>query len=197
MHHDSTVTHLRNGGTSVIVDLVGDGMPEILFWGADQGDLSDQELGDVARATRAQRVSGGLDQPARLTVLPQESNGWQGTPGLTGSRQGRFFSPALRATEVVNTPATLAIEAVDPLTRLALRADLAIDAAGVFSQALTLTNTGYVYEVTDGSHRLVVALNLGDETLPVPTDAAERLAGAAEPGPAGPTVPPHGWAIFG
>src|SRR6187455_1563691 len=125
MHHDSTVTHLRNGGTSVIVDLVGDGMPEILFWGADQGDLSDQELGDVARATRAQRVSGGLDQPARLTVLPQESNG----------RQGRFFSPALRATEVVNTPATLAIEAVDPLTRLALRADLAIDAAGVFSQA--------------------------------------------------------------
>ena len=65
------------------------------------------------------------------------------------------------------------------------------------TRPLTLTNTGYVYEVTAGSHRLVVALNLGDETLPVSTDAAERLAGAAEQAQAGHTVPPHGWAIFG
>ncbi|PXA71778.1 alpha-galactosidase [Cryobacterium arcticum] len=165
MHHDSTVTHLRNGGTSVIVDLVGDGMPEILFWGADQGDLSDRELGDVARATRAQRVSGGLDQPARLTVLPQESNGWQGTPGLTGSRQGHFFSPALRATEFVNTPATLAIDAVDEISHLAVHAILAIDAAGVFSQSITVTNTGDdVYELND----LCI-------TVPLPVSATEIL----------------------
>ena len=65
------------------------------------------------------------------------------------------------------------------------------------SRPLTLTNTGYVIEVTDGSHRLVVALNLGDETLPVDTDAAQRLAGSATARPGGFTVPPHGWAVFG
>ena len=65
------------------------------------------------------------------------------------------------------------------------------------SRPLTLTNTGYVIEVTDGSHRLVVALNLGDETLPVDTDAAQRVAGSATARPAGYTVPPHGWAVFG
>ncbi|MEC5183040.1 cyclomaltodextrinase [Cryobacterium sp. MP_3.1] len=65
------------------------------------------------------------------------------------------------------------------------------------SRPLTLTNTGYVIEATDGIQRLVVALNLGDEALAVATDAAERLAGAADASPAGHTVPPHGWAIFG
>ena len=65
------------------------------------------------------------------------------------------------------------------------------------SRPLTLTNTGYVIEVTDGSHRLVVALNLGDETLPVDTDAGQRLAGSATARPGGFTVPPHGWAVFG
>jgi len=65
------------------------------------------------------------------------------------------------------------------------------------SRPLTLTNTGYVYEVTDGIHRLVVALNLSDEPLPVSADGAERLAGLADAGSTGVTVPPHGWAIFG
>ena len=59
-----SVTHLRNGGTSVIVDLNDDLMPEVLYWGADQGDLADTELDEIALATRAQRISGGLDRPA-------------------------------------------------------------------------------------------------------------------------------------
>jgi len=165
MHHDSTVTHLRNGGTSVIVDRVGDGMPEILFWGADQGDLGDAELTDVARATRTQRVSGGLDSPARLTVLPQESTGWQGTPGLTGSRRGQVFSPALRATDVSATGTTLTAQAVDAVSGLALRAELAVDAAGVLSQNLTVTNTG------DDDYDLVDLC----VTLPLPATATEIL----------------------
>ncbi|WP_198414047.1 alpha-amylase family glycosyl hydrolase [Cryobacterium adonitolivorans] len=65
------------------------------------------------------------------------------------------------------------------------------------SRPLALTNTGYVIEVNDGSHHLVVALNLGDEILRVDTDAAQRLAGTAAAGPAGFTVPAHGWAVFG
>jgi alpha-galactosidase len=165
MHHDSTVTHLRNGGTSVIVDLLGDGMPEILFWGADQGDLTPAELTDIGRALRAQRVSGGLDQPARLTVLPQESNGWQGTPGLTGSRQGRSFSPALRVTATTGSSSTLGIDAADPIGGLDLRADLAVDAAGVLSQSLTVTNTG-------DDHYDLIDLCV---TLPLPAGATEIL----------------------
>ncbi|MGO4784772.1 alpha-galactosidase [Cryobacterium sp. W22_MBD10_FK3] len=165
MHHDSTVIHLRAGGTSVIVDLHDDGVPEILHWGADQGDLSPHELSDIARATRAQRVSGGLDRPARLTVLPQESTGWQGTPGLTGSRSGQVFSPALRATEVVHTPSSLSFDAVDETARLRVHGTLALDPAGVLSHSLTVTNTG------DDDYDLVDLC----VTLPLPAGATEIL----------------------
>ena len=160
-----SVTHLRNGGTSVIVDLNDDLMPEVLYWGADQGDLADTELGEIALATRAQRISGGLDRPARLTVLPQESAGWQGTPGLTGSRRGQFFSPALHATGFDVSPTSLTFDAVDEISKLALHATLALDAAGVLSHGLTLTNTGADdYDLVD----LCV-------TLPLPASATEIL----------------------
>ncbi|MDD0859124.1 hypothetical protein NHF46_18100 [Arthrobacter alpinus] len=36
-------------------------------------------------ATRPQRVSGGIDVPARLSILPQETFGWQGTPHCSAS----------------------------------------------------------------------------------------------------------------
>ncbi|WEO78038.1 alpha-amylase family glycosyl hydrolase [Cryobacterium sp. SO2] len=65
------------------------------------------------------------------------------------------------------------------------------------SRPLDLTNTGYVLEVTDGIHRLIVALNLGDEALSAATDGARRLAGTADTIPTGHAVPAHGWAIFG
>jgi alpha-galactosidase len=165
MQRANTVTHLRNGGTSVLVDLIADGMPEILFWGADQGALSDPELDALARATRPQRVSGGLDRPARLTVLPQESAGWQGTPGLTGSRGGRAFSPALRATEFIQTRASVDIEAVDEANGLIVTLSLALDAAGVFSQSITVTNDG------DDDYDLIDLC----VTLPLPASATEIL----------------------
>lgn len=65
------------------------------------------------------------------------------------------------------------------------------------SRPLSLTNTGYVIEVTDGSHRLLVALNLGDEALSAATEGSRWLAGTADTIPAGHRVPAHGWAIFG
>ncbi|WP_411699818.1 alpha-amylase family glycosyl hydrolase [Conyzicola sp.] len=63
------------------------------------------------------------------------------------------------------------------------------------STSIGLSNTGYVFEVTDGSDRIVVALNLGDDALALdPAHAGlELLAGGAD----GASVPAHGWAIFG
>jgi len=165
MHHDSTVIHLRNGGTSVIIDLASAALPAIVYWGEDQGDLSGDDLDGLVLGSLPQRVSGGLDRPARLSVLPQESTGWQGTPGLSGSRNGLFFSPALTLTEISSTSSTLTAHATDPVSRLALRADLAVDSAGVLSQTLTVTNTGDDhYDLDD----LCV-------TLPLPASATEIL----------------------
>ena len=80
MQRRSELLHLRNGGTSVILDARHAPLPAMVFWGADQGDLGEAELAAMGTAALPQRVSGGLDQPAPLTLIPQESSGWLGTP---------------------------------------------------------------------------------------------------------------------
>ncbi len=70
--------------------------------------------------------------------------------------------------------------------------------------ALQLDNTGYVYESRLGADSLIVALNVADESLPVPVvaltgSAAEIAAGSAAPPPAvveHTEVPGHGWLIL-
>ena len=92
--------HLRQGGTSVVLDTSGAGLPSIVHWGPDLGELSDAALAGLVLASRPQRTSGAIDEPARLTLLPLESDGWQGTPGLLGSRAGASFSPAFTVTDL-------------------------------------------------------------------------------------------------
>ncbi|TDT61724.1 alpha-galactosidase [Frigoribacterium sp. PhB116] len=94
----TTELHLRQGGTSVVLDTSGPGLPSVVHWGPDLGELSAAALAGVVLASRAQRTSGAIDEPARLTLLPLESDGWQGTPGLLGSRAGASFSPAFTVT---------------------------------------------------------------------------------------------------
>lgn len=67
------------------------------------------------------------------------------------------------------------------------------------TEALQLTNTGYVYRTRAGDRALVVALNIDDKPLSAQLTAAGRIiAGSGAP----PTervqqlvVPPHGWVI--
>lgn len=132
--------HLRNGGTSVVLDTSTD-LPSIVWWGEDLGDLSAEELGDLASAAIPQRVSGGLDHPARLTLLPVESTGWQGTPGLAGHRNGRGFSVALRSARISPDGPAVAIEATDAEAGLHALIECEVTPAGLFRQRITLTNT--------------------------------------------------------
>src|SRR4051812_29423112 len=110
--------HLRRGGTSVLVDSDAASLPVILHWGEDLGELTDEDVAAIVTASAPQRVSGGLDVPPRLTVLPQPSEGWFGSPGIAGHRGGADFSPALTARAVTQTDAQLVIEAEDPAAGL-------------------------------------------------------------------------------
>jgi cyclomaltodextrinase len=63
---------------------------------------------------------------------------------------------------------------------------------------LTLTNTGYAYEVRAGDDRLVVALNLGATVLALSgLRASEVLAGHADVTGDAVRVPAHGWVVLG
>jgi alpha-galactosidase len=187
MQSRTEIFHLRRGGTSVVLDTTSAGLPSIVHWGEDLGALSDSELEHLVTATLPQRVSGGLDVPARLSLLPQDAFGWQGTPGLSGSRRGLSFSPALVTSDVVvsngvhaGEPATgqsavgvvsdsdaaaATITAIDPMAGLTLHIELALTESGLLTQQLTLANTG------DGDYDLTGLA----ATFPLPATATEIL----------------------
>ena len=159
--------HLRNGGTSVVLDSRPAPLPVIVYWGADLGDLGETELAALGTASLPQRVSGGLDQPAPLTLIPQESTGWLGTPGLAGHRDGRHFSTKLVAESIdVDDPATTAtVRATDAAAGLAATVTLEVTDAGLLRQRLSLEN------------RAPEPYSLGSlaATFPVPGDLDELL----------------------
>jgi alpha-galactosidase len=161
------LVHLRNGGTSVILDDRHTPLPAIVFWGEDQGDLSEGELEAMGTAALPQRVSGGLDQPAPLTLIPQESSGWLGTPGLVGHRDGRNFSTKLvtESIDVDEASATAVIRAADAAAGLAATITVQVTASGLLRQRITLENTA-------AEPYSLVALT---STFPVPVDLGELL----------------------
>ncbi|MFJ6278361.1 alpha-galactosidase [Arthrobacter subterraneus] len=163
--HQSGTLHLTRGGTSVVLDTGTPGLPTILYWGAALGELSGDELDALADAARPQRVSGGLDVPARLSLVPQEAFGWQGTPGFSGHRGGSFLTPAFRTVELDAGGHELTVTANDDDAGLGLTLQLTITAAGLLRQQLAVTNTGPdVYEV-----RSLLA------SFPLPAGAQEVL----------------------
>lgn len=67
------------------------------------------------------------------------------------------------------------------------------------TEAVEVNNTGYVYRTVADGHELTVALNIGDDPLPVALPGPGRItAGSGAPPPehvADLVVPPHGWVI--
>lgn len=139
----SSPLHLSRGGTSVVLEPHSHGLPVLAYWGPALGDLSADELSAVVAAQQPQRVSGGIDVPARLTLLPLESAGWQGAPGLTGDRGGAHLYPRFTVVaEESRHDAGVVIEARDDGAGLALTVHVGLTASGLLTQRLVLTNTG-------------------------------------------------------
>ncbi|GAA2037270.1 alpha-galactosidase [Agromyces tropicus] len=140
MQRSTALVHLRNGGTSVVLDARPASLPAIVAWGPDLGDLADEQLAAMGIAALPQRVSGGLDRPAIPTLLPQESSGWLGTPGLVGHRRGRDFSTKLTTAAVEVDGARAVVHATDAAAGLAATFELEVTASGLFRQRITLEN---------------------------------------------------------
>ncbi|CAL9372725.1 Alpha-galactosidase [Streptomyces sp. enrichment culture] len=168
------VVLLRAAGASLVLDASGDTLPRVLHWGADLGDLSATGLQALRLSSRPQPIGFSVDGPVEVSVLPEQSAGWLGTPGLVGNRGGADFSTAFRVarTELAvdaapsgDRPGRLLVHARDPVAGLDLELVVELTAAGLVRQRATVTNRG-------GTPFAVDAVNL---TLPVPAVAAELL----------------------
>ncbi|MCS7477468.1 alpha-galactosidase [Umezawaea endophytica] len=155
--------HLRAAGVSLALDLSGGTLPRVLHWGADLGEGADF---DALRTTSLrQPIGNSVAGDVAVAVLPEQSAGWLGTPGLVGNRAGRDFSTAFRVSGTSVSDGVVVVRAEDTTAGLALELTIELTAAGLVRQRAALTNTG-------DSPFALDAVNL---TLPVPPDAVELL----------------------
>ncbi|WP_240965131.1 alpha-galactosidase [Streptomyces zingiberis] len=98
------VVQLRAAGVGLILDLSGSGLPRVLHWGPDLGELPPAGLEQFRLARRCQPIGFSVDGPVDVAVVPEQSAGWLGTPGLVGHRAGADFSTAFRVTRTRLTP---------------------------------------------------------------------------------------------
>ena len=93
--NNGTWTLLRRDGVALILAAPETGLPAVLHWGADLGPLDAADLDGLDRATARQTAPGTLDAAWRLSLAPQESEGWPGRPALLATRDGPTALPAL------------------------------------------------------------------------------------------------------
>ena len=86
--------HLRAGGVSLLLDLADGRLPGVVHWGADLGDLSAEDAALLTRGQVPNRTFNDQDMPQRLDLLGSQHEGYQGRPGLDGSRRdGSGWTP--------------------------------------------------------------------------------------------------------
>ncbi|WP_336215456.1 alpha-galactosidase [Nonomuraea sp. LPB2021202275-12-8] len=166
------LVHLRAGGVSLVVDTRGSGLPRVLHWGADLGALDATDLLALSAVSIPPTGFGPVDQVVPLSIVPEQSAGWLGTPGLSGHRGGRDFSAQFVTERVESEQGSgpiahrLSISAVDKHGRLGIRLEIEMAVSGLVRLRATLSNDdpGLGYTL-DG---LLL-------TLPVPLQAQEIL----------------------
>lgn len=177
--HPSQV-HFRAAGVSLVVSLTDGRLPRIIHWGADLGELTENELADLEVSSLEPRVVGEFDSRHAVSVLAEPTWGWLGTPGLSGSREGRDHSTrfelqsAVTSTEGVGEGGVqrLVCTAVDRVADLQLQVELELLGSGLARSRAKVESLGDGSAGAAGQSApyVVDALILG---WPVPREAQE------------------------
>jgi len=172
-----SIEHLRASGVSLVIDTRHGGLPSVLHYGPDLGELTPAELDALALASRGPYGDSRIEIPERVSVVPAAVEGWTHTPGLSGSRDGRDFSPEFLLSGTTAASPTVDVadgrryECRDDTARLALAVEIVLTRAGVVKLRARLTNLDPAGAGGATPYRLERLIL----TLPVPSEAVELL----------------------
>ncbi|PZF43768.1 MULTISPECIES: alpha-galactosidase [unclassified Curtobacterium] len=159
------LVHLTAGGVSLVLDCRDDALPAVVHWGAALGPLDTDALTALADADVTPVSPNEMDDPVRLSVLPEPHRGWSGRPGLAGHRDGADWSQAFTVTSLAVTDTAVTADAEDTTAGLTVRVTIEMLGSGLVRARASVTNTADgVYTVDD----LTLA-------MPIPSGAREIL----------------------
>ncbi|WP_172193168.1 alpha-galactosidase [Actinomyces faecalis] len=173
--------HLRNGGTSVVLDLLPDRLPVVRHWGADLGSVPGQALADAGRALCSTLGTNSAWTAIDLPVLPLPYLGWSARPAVLLHRaDGTAFSPHpsrvehSHRTESVpaGTVEVVTSEALDEAHRLTIGTELRLEPSGLVRLRAWVRDE----REDDGGQRLApIVVDELTPVLPLPEAADELL----------------------
>ncbi|MGH3762993.1 alpha-galactosidase [Actinophytocola sp.] len=160
-----TVVQLATGTVSLVLDARGGGLPVVVHWGAPLGELSEEDLLVLADTAVAPAAPTTPDAPVPVALLPEAVRGYQGRPGLRGSRAGRSWVTSFRVSDLRTGASSVRIVAEDPDALLYLEITVELTDSGVLRLRSRLVNDADEPYTVDGL----------EAALPVPAHATELL----------------------
>src|SRR4051812_21692039 len=163
----------RAAGTSVLVAMCPDQRraltPVVLHWGADLGELHDDDVGALVEACTLRIPNSALDAPRWLGILPETATGFTGTPAveILRTEPAVAWAPRFRDWKMADgeTGEGSRFTAADEESGVEVSVLLEVTDEGLVRMQSTLVNTG---------HDDVVVSSLRS-VLPVGPEAAEVL----------------------
>lgn len=143
------IAYLRGGGVSLLADVSPPGLPRIVHWGADLGELSEAQAHALIRAATPGTPHAGYDTFERPSLLSERLRGQSGPLGVSGRRgDGTAWSvhfservdSTTTTTQTAGTDSRLVTVACDPVAGLRARSELVLHDNGVLAVATSLTN---------------------------------------------------------
>ncbi len=156
----STTAYWRLDGTETTLLVIEDhGVPRLYWCGKKLRENT--SLAHLLAHDDTALAFGGMDAVTPLSLFPQASTGYTGSPALNGHRNGAAFAHAMRTRSVSQEENALIIELQDDQAGLAVELSLSLDEhSDVASMSTTLKNIADTPYTVDW---------LASATLPLPS----------------------------
>jgi len=154
-----------DGASSTLLVVQDHAVPRLYWCGSSLSENID--IDSLMAHDDAALAFGGLDGVTPLSLFPQASTAYTGSPALDGHRNGAQFAHHLKTRDVQHVDNQLIIKLQDPHAQLSVVITLTLDAlSDVASMSTQLTNTGDAPYTVDW---------LASATLPMPSPYRECL----------------------
>ncbi|WP_433894240.1 alpha-galactosidase [Streptomyces sp. CA-111067] len=174
-HPAARTVHLRAAGTSLLVELT-EPVPRVLHWGADLGELPEQDAAALALTAEGPVLKNAIDRPRQFTIWPTEADGWSGTPAHQGHLAGTATAPrpATTATSYQADPAgggELIVAMSDCAGSLDITVTYRLEPSGVLAVGAEISRSATARDRHSEPYDLSALTTL----LPLPRRATEIL----------------------